>query len=475
MFKHLPLPCAIVDIETTGGNVTRDRIIEIAIVEVTEQGFSHWSSLINPRTYVPASIQRLTGITPAMLEDAPYFEQVAKEIVLRLQDKVFVAHNVRFDYGFIRNEFARLAYRFKSKLLCTVKLSRCLYAQHSGHSLEKIIARHNITVSQRHRALDDALATYEFMRIAEREKSPSELADAIAAQQRNTAMPTGVDASLIDELPSSPGIYYFWGEQRELLYIGKSVDIRKRVLSHFTADHKSAKEMTICQQTRSITYEQTAGELSALILESKKVKALQPLYNRKLRRVSQFYTIELVQQNQLLSPRIIPINQLLPAQQKVYGLFPAAAKAKQTLQRLCEQHNLCYQVCAIETGSNRPCTSHQLKKCQGFCVGKESALQHNVKLLHALSQQALKTWPYRGTLALIEKNAGNGMEQHLLINNWCILGIADSPAGYAEILANNPKPQIDKDIYRYLVKAIFHPSPQIRLVPVDNKRLRLAV
>ncbi|MFC3116737.1 exonuclease domain-containing protein [Cellvibrio fontiphilus] len=475
MFNHFPLPCAIVDIETTGGNVTRDRIIEIAIVEVTAEGVSRWSTLINPRTNVPAGIQRLTGITPAMLEDAPYFEQVAKEIVLRLQDKVFVAHNVRFDYGFIRNEFARLAYRFKSKLLCTVKLSRYLYAQHSGHSLEKIIARHNITVNQRHRALDDALATYEFMRIAEREKSPSELADAIAAQQRNTAMPTGVDASLIDELPSSPGIYYFWGEQRELLYIGKSVDIRKRVLSHFTADHKSAKEMTICQQTRSITYEQTAGELSALILESKKVKALQPLYNRKLRRVSQFYTIELVQQNQLLSPRIIPISQQLPAQQKVYGLFPAAAKAKQTLQRLCEQHNLCYQVCAIETGSNRPCTSHQLKKCQGFCVGKESALQHNVKLLHALSQQALKTWPYRGTLALIEKNAGNGMEQHLLINNWCILGIAESPADYGEILANNPKPQIDKDIYRYLVKAIFHPSPQIRLVPVDDKTLRLAV
>nr|WP_324259096.1 exonuclease domain-containing protein [Cellvibrio fontiphilus] len=475
MFKHLPLPCAIVDIETTGGNVTRDRIIEIAIVEVTAEGVSRWSTLINPRTNVPASIQRLTGITPAMLEDAPYFEQVAKDIVLRLQDKVFVAHNVRFDYGFIRNEFARLAYRFKSKLLCTVKLSRSLYAQHSGHSLEKIIARHGIRVSQRHRALDDAVATYEFMQIAEREKTAAELNDAIAAQQRNTAMPTGVDASLIDELPNGPGIYYFWGEQRELLYIGKSVDIRKRVLSHFTADHKSAKEMTICQQTRSITYEQTAGELSALILESKKVKALQPLYNRKLRRVSQFYTIELVEQDQLLSPRIIPINQFLPAQQKVYGLFPAAAKAKHTLQQLCEQHNLCYQVCGIEAGSNRACTSYQLKKCQGFCVGKEKALQHNVKLLHALAQQALKTWPYTGAVALIEKNTGNGMEQHLLIKNWCILGIAESSADYNDILEHNVAPQIDKDIYRYLVKAIYRPSPQIQLVPVDNKRLTFSV
>ncbi len=266
MLKYFPIPCVIVDIETTGGNVTYDRIIEIGIVEVTEQGVTHWSTLINPRTTIPEGIQRLTGITNEMAAAAPYFEQVAKEIILRLQGKLFVAHNVRFDYGFIRNEFARLAYPYKSKLLCTVRLSRFLYADCEGHSLEKLITRHNIRVSHRHRALDDAIAAYKFMEIAEQEKGEANIKAAIQHQYRKESMPAGFDASIMDGLPNSPGIYYFWGENQELLYIGKSISIRKRVLSHFTADHKSAKEMKVCQQTRNVTFEKTAGELSALIL-----------------------------------------------------------------------------------------------------------------------------------------------------------------------------------------------------------------
>ena len=149
MFKYFPVPCAIVDIETTGGNVTYDRITEIAIIEVTDDGIHEWSTLINPRVHIPKGIQLLTGITNEMVMSAPYFEQVAKEILVRLQGKLFVAHNVRFDYGFIRNEFARLAYPFKSKLMCTVRLSRFLYSDQDGHSLEKIISRHQIYVTHR--------------------------------------------------------------------------------------------------------------------------------------------------------------------------------------------------------------------------------------------------------------------------------------------------------------------------------------
>lgn len=467
MLKYFPIPCAIVDIETTGGNVTYDRIIEIGIVEVTEQGVTHWCTLINPRTTIPEGIQRLTGITNEMAAAAPYFEQVAKEIILRLQGKLFVAHNVRFDYGFIRNEFARLAYPYKSKLLCTVRLSRFLYADCEGHSLEKLITRHNIRVSHRHRALDDAIAAYKFMEIAEQEKGEANIKAAIQHQYRKESMPAGFDASIMDGLPNSPGIYYFWGENQELLYIGKSISIRKRVLSHFTADHKSAKEMKICQQTRNVTFEKTAGELSALILESKKVKALQPLYNRKLRRVSSFHTIQLEEgSGGILTPQIVPVSHMPTNGKKIYGLFPSKIKAKQTLQTLCDEHHLCYQVCGIENISNRACTSHQLKKCQGYCAGKQHALQHNVKLFEGLALLALKTWPYKGTVALVEKNQSDGMEQHLLINNWCILGVAETAADYEAILAENPSLEIDKDIYRYLVTAIFKKRQSLTLVPL---------
>lgn len=466
MFKYFPIPCAIVDIETTGGNVTYDRITEIGIIEVTEDGVKEWSTLINPRAHIPEGIQLLTGITNEMVMAAPYFEQVAKEILLRLQGKLFIAHNVRFDYGFIRNEFARLAYTFKSKLMCIVRLSRFLYADQDGHSLEKIIARHQIYVTHRHRALDDAKATYEFMAIAEEEKGEELVRAAIQHQYRKESMPANFDASLIDDLPYSPRVYYFWSEKKELLYIGKSINIRKRVLSHFTADHKSSREMKICQQTRNITFDKTTGELSALILESRKVKELQPIYNRKLRRVSTFYSIQLEEATDgILKPQIFPLSEMPLTKKKLYGLFASNKKAKQSIQSICDEHSLCYHVCGLEKSSGRACTSHQMKKCKGYCVGKQLALQHNVKLLEGLGALALKTWPYKGPVSITEKDV-SGEQMHLLVDNWCVLGVADSLAEFSEILSFNSNLQIDKDTYRYLVSTIFSKDTSAVIKPV---------
>lgn len=465
MLKYVPVPCVIVDIETTGGNVTYDRITEIGIVEVTEDGVTEWSTLINPRIHIPETIQQFTGITNQMVASAPYFEQVAKEILLRLQGKLFIAHNVRFDYGFIRNEFARLAYTFKAKLMCTVRLSRALYADCAGHSLEKIIARHQIFVTHRHRALDDARATYKFITIAEEEKGEELVKAAIKYQYRKESMPANFDSELIHGLPNSPGVYYFWGENKELLYIGKSINIRKRVLSHFTADHKSSREMKICQQTRNITFDKTAGELSALILESKKVKELQPIYNRRLRRVTNFYSIYLEEgKNGILTPQIFAVTEIPCHRKKLYGLFPSTKKALQAIQSISDEHSLCYHVCGLEKASNRACSSHQLKKCKGYCIGKQNALVHNINMLQGMAGLSLKTWPYKGPVALVEKSQYGGKEHHLIIDNWCILGIAESPTDYTEILNNTPAPQIDKDIYRYLVKAVFAKESAVKVV-----------
>ncbi|MET0355131.1 MAG: exonuclease domain-containing protein [Cellvibrio sp.] len=467
MLKYVPRPCVIVDIETTGGNVTYDRITEIGIIEVTEEGVKEWSTLINPRIKIPDAIQRITGITNSMVATAPYFEQVAKEIILRLQGKLFIAHNVRFDYGFIRNEFARLAYAFKARLMCTVKFSRSLYAECNGHSLEKIIARHQIYVTHRHRALDDARATYKFITIAEEEQGEEKVRAAIKGQYRKESLPAGFNPELLDGLPNTPGVYYFWGENKELLYVGKSVSIRKRVMSHFTSDHKSAKEMKICQQTRNITYEKTAGELSALILESRRVKEQQPLYNRRLRRVSTFYSIYLEEgADCVLKPKIFSISEMPCERKKLYGLFSSNKKAVEAIQSLSDEFKLCYQVSGLERPASRACSSHQLKKCSGYCVGKQPAVIHNIKMLEAFSGLALKTWPYKSPVALIEKSQHDDTEQHLVIDNWCILGIGNSALDYKEILNSRPNPQIDKDIYRYLVKAIF--TKGFPVYPITN-------
>lgn len=468
MFKYFPTPCAIVDIETTGGNVTYDRITEIGIIEVTEEGVREWSTLINPRVHIPEGIQSLTGITNDMVKAAPYFEQVAKDILLRLQGKLFIAHNVRFDYGFIRNEFSRLAYTFRSKLLCTVKLSRFLYADRSGHSLEKIIARHQIYVVNRHRALDDAKAAFKFMAIAEEEKGEALIKDAILHQYRKESFPAHFDSNLIAGLPNDPGVYYFWGENKELLYVGKSINIRKRVLSHFTADHKSSREMKICQQTRNITFDKTVGELTALILESEKVKQLQPIYNRRLRRVKTFYTIVLQEDAKgALCPQVIPVDTVPKENSKLYGLFPSNKKAVQAIQSICDEYSLCYVICGLEKPSSRACSSHQLKKCQGYCVGRQLALQHNVKLVEGMQRLALKTWPYDGPIAIVEANA-EGNKKYLLVNNWCLIDIVDSPYDFADALENKTGFRLDKDTYRYLVKFVFFKTSQSSIIPINT-------
>ncbi|RYY75455.1 MAG: ethanolamine utilization protein [Gammaproteobacteria bacterium] len=471
MFKHIPLPCVIVDLETTGCNVTHDRIIEIGIVEVTEEGVTEWSTLINPRERITDPIQRVTGITNEMLVTAPYFEQVAKEILLRLQGKLFVAHNVRFDYGFLRNEYARLAYPYKSKLMCTVKLSRYLYPECDGHSLEKIIARHRIHVTARHRAMEDARATFRFMKIAEEEHGEEKINAAIKHQYRKESLPPDFDSGLIDGLPNAAGVYYFWGENKELLYVGKSINIRKRVMSHFTADHKSSREMKICQQTRNITFDKTAGELSALILEARKVKELHPIYNRKLRRVSTFYSIYLEEgAGGILSPQIVPVSEIPAAQRKLYGLFPSQKKAKDSVQTIGDQKNLCYHVCGLEKPNNRACSSHQLKKCSGYCIGKQSAILHNIKMLEGFSALALKTWPYAGPVALYEKATDNQREpEHcLIVDNWCVLDLATDVENYLQNPAKKWVPQIDRDIYRYLVDAILGKKSVVKILPITT-------
>ncbi|HEY7886215.1 MAG TPA: exonuclease domain-containing protein, partial [Cellvibrionaceae bacterium] len=258
-FPGLDRPLAIVDIETTGGSVTRDRITEIGVVEVDDQGVREWSTLINPQMPIPRSIQGLTGITDDMVADAPRFEQVAKEIVQRLEGKIFVAHNVRFDYGFIRNAFESLGFPLSLELLCTVKLSRALYPEYQRHSLESIIQRFGIHTHTRHRALADARATYQFLCIAAQDRPADDFMNALQAQTRRPSLPPGLDPAEIEQLPNRPGVYYFYGDNDSLLYVGKSLEVRKRVLSHFTADRASAKAMAMCQQIRRIEATVTTG------------------------------------------------------------------------------------------------------------------------------------------------------------------------------------------------------------------------
>lgn len=266
----LDCPLAFVDLETTGANPAFDRVIEVGIVKVSGGQIEHeWSTLVDPGEPIPPLIQGFTGITDAMVRGAPRFADIADEMLARIEGCLFVAHNARFDCGFLRNEFRRLERAFQPRVLCTVKLSRALYPEHHRHGLDALIARHGLACAARHRALGDARVLWDFVRRVQAEKPPEAISAALKKAMKSPSLPSGLEATAVDAVPQAPGVYLFYGENDLPLYIGKAVNLRARVQSHFAADHGSGRAMRLARETTRIEWIETAGELGALLLEAR--------------------------------------------------------------------------------------------------------------------------------------------------------------------------------------------------------------
>jgi DNA polymerase-3 subunit epsilon len=460
-------PLVFVDLETTGANAVYDRITEIGIIEVDGDGVREWSSLVNPGVRIPAFIQHLTGISDKMVADAPPFEAVAQEALARMQGKLFVAHNARFDYGFLRNEFKRHGIHFSATVLCTVKLSRKLFPQHHKHNLDALIARHNLPVESRHRALGDAQALWFFMQHL-REVLPHDAIDAaIADITQRPALPAHLDPNIIDDLPETFGVYVFLGENDMPLYIGKSNNIRKRVLSHFASDLRQAKEMALSQQLRRIECIETVSELGALLTESRLIKERQPLHNRRLRQSNDLCSWQLLEdESGTLRPHLRYAAELdFGAQENLYGLFSAKKKALNTLHELAEAYQLCHSTLGLEAQMpGKPCFAQQLKKCLGACIGAESLARHNVRLLQALGKSRVQAWPFKGVVGIKETAPlGTRTDIHL-VENWAYLGTVDSEEALWKKLAERTTPVFDLDVYKILRKHIESGKAQVILL-----------
>ena len=289
-----------VDLETTGMSAADDAITEIGIVRVDADPtgiapptVTEWSTLVNPGTPIPPAIQSLTGITDAMVRDAPPFRAVAADVAARTADALFVAHNARFDYGFLKHAFAREGAAFTARVLCTVKLSRRLYPEAERHSLDSLIARHALGAEARHRALGDARVLWAFVQALYREWPADAIAEATKRVLKTPSLPPQLPQDAISSLPEGPGVYLFYGLNALPLYIGKSRNLRERVGAHFSSDYRSATDSRLSAEIRRIEYEETAGELGALLRESALVKALLPAHNHALRRKSEAGVLEL--------------------------------------------------------------------------------------------------------------------------------------------------------------------------------------
>ncbi len=439
---------SFVDLETTGGNATIDRITEIGIVEVHEDGVREWSTLVNPQTSIPTFIQTLTGITNAMVAEAPTFAELADEVFDRLEGRVFIAHNARFDYGFLKNEFRRIGYDFRPKVLCTVKLSRKLYPHHSKHNLDSLIARHGLKVDGRHRALADAQLIHQFWQRAQDDHSAEVIAQAVKELTARSSLPSHLDAAIVDELPEGSGVYLFYGENALPIYVGKAKNIRQRVLSHFASDHASAKEMSLAQQVRRIDWIETPGEVAALLKEAALIKELQPTLNRQLRRNNDLCSIVLEDQGAgLVTPRVVHTRDLDFGQQVgIYGLFKTIRAATTELTEIADREGLCHSLLGLDkVKAGKPCFAHQVRKCKGACVGKEPSAAHTVRLVQALSALRLQSWPFAGPAYVKEG------DELLIVDKWCYLGTAKADEDVWGILEQR-RPQFDRDTYRILVK-----------------------
>ena len=486
---------AFIDLETTGTSPGGDRITEIGIVRVEDGELAEeWSTLVNPECSIPEEIQALTGITNAMVRSAPTFAQVRREVHERLEGHLFVAHNARFDYGFIKQEFRRVEMAFTADVLCTVRLSRRLYPHEIGHGLDAVIARHQLQPPPRpspkgegeeaagdrigrHSALGDAWALWEFVKCLYREKDVADIEAAVRRLLRIPSLPPQLAPDALENLPEGPGVYRFYGVNDLPLYIGKSVHLRERIRSHFSSDYRSANDARISSEIRRIEVDETAGELGALLREARLVKELLPLHNYKLRRKRNAVFLrfpDLRSPPETLANKDIDWAARGAGAESLFGPFAAKLNVRQLLEALAGEHGLCWRQLGWEKRGG-PCFARQVKKCRGACIGEETPEQHHLRLLTALAAYRVRDWPWPGRIVVRERHDDGRIEEAHVFDRWTHVGTARSEDELADLAESRCEIEFDPDVYKILVGFVARHPGAVKVVPrrVESEELAL--
>ncbi|MFP4489674.1 MAG: exonuclease domain-containing protein [Bacteroidales bacterium] len=373
---------AIVDIETTGGSPRQERITEIAIYIYNDGHITdEFCSLVNPERNIPYYITGLTGITNEMVAEAPRFYEIAKDIVEITKDKILVAHNARFDYSFLRQEFKNLGYIYKRNIIDTVSLSRSLLPGHKSYSLGRLCEQLEIDINGRHRAAGDAMATVRlFELLLQTEKESGQ--ESIINNSKLSKLHPALDTAGLDRLPEEPGVYYFYNDKKELIYTGKSRNIHQRVMSHLS-NNTSKRAMQMRDEIADIDFELTGNELVALLKESAEIKLKKPLYNRAQRRTGFTWGIYTCQDTK--GYITFEIRETGKDGEQALSVFTSKEKAKTRLARLVSKYELCQQLCGLYKSGNG-CFHRQVGICRGACVGDENAASYNMRARKAMDE-----------------------------------------------------------------------------------------
>lgn len=404
---------AIIDVETTGGAFNEEGITEIAIykfdgLEIVDQLIS----LVNPERPIQPFVVKLTGINNAMLRSAPKFYELAKRIIEITEGCTFVAHNASFDFRVIRTEFNRLGYTYERDTLCTVELAKKLIPGMPSYSLGKLVRSLGIPITDRHRASGDAIATLKLLKLLlSKDTEKTILKSLVKKEIKSGLTPKLLD--IIESMPQKTGIYYMHNAEGEVIYIGKSKNIKKRINQHFTSQTKRAKK--IQSEVYAVTYEETGSELVALLKESEEIKLNKPIYNRSQRKSIFQWGLYVAKNTQgYLSLKM----QKIDGRKKEITSFASVGEAKSALFRITEKYQLCQQINGLYQGDTG-CFQYQIKQCQGACIGLEDKATYNQRVNDFVEKQALQN----ESMLIIDRGRTIEERSAILVENGILKGL----------------------------------------------------
>lgn len=375
---------AVTDIETTGGSIAHGRITEIAIVLTDgKKIIDRFSTLVNPQQLIPPNITQLTGITNDMVANAPLFHEVISQIDAFTKNAIFVAHNVNFDYGFIRESYNRAGERFQRKKLCTVRLSRKIIPDYPSYSLGKICHQVGIPLKDRHRALGDADATALLLHLLVKNDRNDFIQESLNPKSKEALLPPHLDKEKFETIPNEMGVYFFYNQKGKVIYVGKAVDLKKRVHSHFSGNTNTKSKVNFAESIYDVSVEVCSNELIMTLTEAHAIKNHWPIHNRAMKKVTlNFGLYSYFDQNgygRFTMGRSGKHDRPLIS-------FRSAHESRKYLEDLCAQFELCPKLCSLQTPTNSSCYHYEHDECKGACIEEELSSDYNKRFDSALRE-----------------------------------------------------------------------------------------
>ena len=456
---------AILDIETTGGKYNEEGITEIAVYkfdghEIVDQ----FCSLVNPERSIQPFVVNLTGINNEMLRNAPKFYEVAKRIIEITEGCIVVAHNAQFDNRILRTEFDRLGYEFEKPTLCTVELSKKLIPDLPSYSLGKLVRSLGIPIADRHRAQGDAKATVTlFKMLLEKDIAKEIITEAVKKDPKRQLEPKLLD--IIETAPSRTGVYYMHRKNGKIIYIGKSKNIKKRLLQHFTNDNKKSKKIQL--EVASVSFEITGNDLIAQLKESQEIKKLKPIFNHALKRtIFQNQLKSFTDEKGYINLKIEKVTSENGEAKNILSTFTNYQQAKSFLYKITDDFQLCQKLTHLEKKEGS-CFNYGIKMCLGACIDKENSDHYNTRVQQFIDKSSYE----HSSMIIIDK--GRDVDEHsvILIENGEYKGYGFYNLNFqinnSEILKTVINPmKNDRDI-QHIIQGYLRKNKNLKIVKLD--------